>query len=54
MITIKEAILELLKENPPKNDIDLFASIYQSQAMCYKKAIDDLPAVEENYVRTID
>ena len=42
---MKQAILELLKDNPPKNDIDLFASIYRSQAICYKKAIDELEMI---------
>ncbi len=42
---MKQAILNLLKDNPPKNDIDLFASIYRSQAMCYKKAIDELEMI---------
>ena len=27
------------------NDIDLFASIYRSQAICYKKAIEELEHV---------
>ena len=42
---MKQAILNLLKDNPPKNDIDLFASIYRSQAICYKKAIDELEKI---------
>ncbi len=42
---MKQAILDLLKDNPPKNDIDLFASIYRSQAICYKKAIDELEMI---------
>lgn len=40
--TMKVAILKLLSKNPPKDDIGLFASIYHSQAVCYKKAIDEL------------
>lgn len=43
--SMKEAILKLLKNNPPMNDIDLFASIYRSQAICYKKAIEELEHV---------
>ena len=39
---MREAILGLLKKNPPKDDIDLFASIYRSQAICYQKAIEEL------------
>ena len=42
---MKQAIFNLLKDNPPKNDIDLFASIYRSQAICYKKAIDELEKI---------
>ena len=40
--SMKKAILNLLKDNPPKRDIDLYASIYHSLALCYKKAIDEL------------
>ena len=43
--SMKEAILKLLKNNPPMNDIDLFASIYRSQTICYKKAIEELEYV---------
>ena len=42
---MSKAIKELLKENPPKDDIDLFASIYRSQAICYKKAIEELEEI---------
>ena len=42
---MKEAILGLLNDNPPKNDLDLFASIYRSQALCYKKAIEELEII---------
>ena len=50
---MKEAILELLKKNPPKNDIDLFASIYRSQAVCYKKAIDELEKITKRKYKKI-
>lgn len=50
---MKEAILELLKKNPPKNDIDLFASIYRSQAVCYKKAIDELERITKRKYKKI-
>lgn len=43
--SMKEAILKLLKNSPPMNDIYLFASIYRSQAICYKKAIEELEYV---------
>ena len=42
---MREAILKLLKDNPPKRDIDLFASIYHSLALCYKKAIEELQKI---------
>lgn len=41
-INMKEAVLSLLKDNLPKDDLELFASIYHSLALCYKKAIDEL------------
>lgn len=50
---MKKAILELLKKNPPKNDIDLFASIYRSQAVCYKKAIDELEKITKKKYKKI-
>lgn len=50
---MKKAILELLKKNPPKNDIGLFASIYRSQAVCYKKAIDELEKITKKKYKKI-
>lgn len=50
---MKKAILDLLKKNPPKNDIDLFASIYRSQAVCYKKAIDELEKITKRKYKKI-
>lgn len=50
---MKEAILNLLRDNPPLTDIDLFASIYHSQALCYKKAIDELEEVTKKKYKTI-
>lgn len=43
--SMKQAILSLLKDKPPQTDIDLFASIYHSQALCYKKAIEELEQI---------
>ena len=51
--SMKKAILELLKDNPPKNDIDIFASIYHSQALCYKKAIDELERITNKKYKKI-
>ena len=42
---MKKAILNLLKDNPPKRDIDLYASIYHSLALCYKKAIEEIQEI---------
>ena len=42
---MKKAILNLLKVNPPKRDIDLYASIYHSLALCYKKAIEEIEKI---------
>ena len=51
--SMKAAILNLLKDNPPQNDIDLFASIYHSQALCYKKAIEELEEVTKKEYKKI-
>ena len=50
---MKEAVLSLLKENPPQTEIDLFASIYRSLALCYRKAIDELEAITSNKYKKI-
>ncbi len=44
-IKMKEAIVELLKHNPPKNDFEIFSSIYRSMALCYKKSIEELEKI---------
>lgn len=51
--SMKNAILNLLKDNPPINDIDLFSSIYHSQALCYKKAIEELEVVTKKKYKKI-
>ena len=51
--SMKAAILYLLKDNPPQSDIDLFASIYHSQALCYKKAIEELEEVTKKEYKKI-
>lgn len=50
---MKQAITNLLVKNPPKNDIDLFASIYHSLAACYKKSIDELEVITNKKYKTI-
>ena len=42
---MKEAVINLLKHNPPKNDVELFSSIYRSLAVCYKKSIEELEEI---------
>ena len=37
--------MNLLKNNPPKDNLDLFASIYRSLAISYKNAIEALEEV---------
>ena len=51
--SMKDAILSLLKDNPPKNDIDLFASIYHSQAYCYQKSIEELEGITNKKYKKI-
>ena len=48
-----DSILALLKDNPPLNDIDLFASIFHSQALCYKQAIDELEEITQKKYKRI-
>ena len=50
---MKAAILSLLKHNPPKNDVDLFASIYHSLALCYKDAIIELEGITNKTYKKI-
>ena len=40
--SMKEALLNLLKDNPPKDDYELFKSIYDSLALSYKNAIEEI------------
>lgn len=42
---MKQAIMELLKHNPPKDNFDLFNSIYNSLAECYNKTTKELEMV---------
>ena len=50
---MKEAILNLLKDNPPKNDVDLFASIYHSLAVMYKQSILELEDITKKKYKNI-
>ena len=42
---MKKAIIDLLKEEPPKDDFDVFSSIYHSMALCYQKSIEELEKI---------
>ena len=50
---MKDAILKLLENNPPRNDLELFASIYRSLALSYKKAIDELETITKRKYKFI-
>ena len=41
-LSMKEAIANLLGDDRPTNDLDMFAAIYHSMAATYKKAIEEL------------
>lgn len=48
-----DAVYALLKNNLPKDNIDLFASIYRSLALAYKKAIDELEVITNKKYKRI-
>ena len=50
---MKNAVLELLQEHPPRNDLELFSSIYRSLALGYKKAIDELEIITGRKYKTL-
>ena len=50
---MKEAVLALLKKNPPKTAFDLFASVYRSMALGYRKAIEELEGITKKNYRAI-
>lgn len=51
--SMKEAVLKLLENNPPSNDVDLFASVYHSLALCYKNAINELEGITNKTYKKI-
>ena len=51
--SMRKAICKLLKGSPPKDDIDIFASIYHSQALCYKKSIEELEKITKRRFKNI-
>ena len=50
---MREAVLNLLKNNPPQNNIDLLSSVYHSMAESYKNAILELEKITEKQYSTI-
>lgn len=50
---MKNAILELLEPHSPRNDLELFESIYRSMAVAYKKAIDELETITNKKYKKI-
>ena len=40
--SMKKAVLKLLEKHPPRNDLELFGSIYHSLALSYKNAVEEL------------
>lgn len=50
---MKNAVISLLKNKKPKNDIDLFNSIYHSLAYSYNKAIIELESLVNKNYKTI-
>ena len=50
---MKVAIKNLIAKHPPQNDIDVFAAIYHSQALCYKKSIEELEKITKKKYQNI-
>ena len=50
---MREAVLKLLEKCPPRNDLELFASIYRSMALCYKNSIEELEGITGNKYNSI-
>ena len=51
--SMKKAVLKLLEKCPPQNDLEMFASIYHSMALSYKKAIEELEEIVGRKSKTI-
>ena len=50
---MRKAVLHLLKDKPPKDDFELFASIYHSLAKAYQKAVIELEDITEKKYNNI-
>lgn len=51
--SMKEAVRKLLKKEPPRNDLELFDSVYRSLALGYKNAIDELEKITHKKYHSI-
>ncbi len=43
--SMKDAIVNLLKDDLPTNDVELFSSVFRSLAICYRNAINELEGI---------
>ncbi len=50
---MKQAVTKLLVNNPPKNDLELFASVYHSMAVAYKNVCDELESITNKKFNSI-
>ena len=50
---MKDALMKLLELCPPRNDLELFDSIYRSMAKCYNDAINELEEITGNKYNSI-
>jgi len=50
---MSDAVMNLLKENPPQNTMELLASIYRSMAVAYQKAIKELEEITNHKYQKI-
>lgn len=50
---MKDALMKLLDKCPPRNDLELFSSIYRSMAKCYNEAINELEGITGNKYNSI-
>ena len=51
--SMKKALLNLLKKCPPRNDLELFDSIYRSMALSYKNSIEELERITNKTYKSI-
>ena len=51
--SMTQAVKRLLKDNPPRSNLELFASIYRSLALGYAKAIEEIEKITKKTYRSI-